>query len=76
LRTDDNLAEVERLQGNLAASKAAYDESLTLYQQLGDMAATATVMGHKATLLLQQSEHGEARRLYEASYTNCLSAWR
>jgi tetratricopeptide (TPR) repeat protein len=66
--TLNNLAEVTRVQGDLAAAKAYYDESLMLYRQVGDAAAAASVMGHIATILLQQGEYAQARELYEASY--------
>ncbi|NJM08817.1 tetratricopeptide repeat protein [Candidatus Gracilibacteria bacterium] len=65
--TLNNLAEIERWKENLVASQVAYDESLALYQQLGDHIAAASVMGHMATLVLQQGQYERAQQLYQAS---------
>jgi len=55
-------------QGDLAAAQPAYEESLTLYRELGNIAGIANVLGHFGLLIeAAQSDHGRAEVLLEES---------
>ena len=50
-------------QGDLAAAQPFLDESLAIWQQLGDMAGTAHVLNHLGTLAMARFEYDTSRAL-------------
>jgi tetratricopeptide (TPR) repeat protein len=63
---------VARSQGEYAAAQAFYEESLKLYQELGDRHGIANVLNYLGGAAQGQGKYDEARTLYAES----LSLWR
>jgi predicted ATPase/class 3 adenylate cyclase/Tfp pilus assembly protein PilF len=54
-------------QGDLHSAKIAFDESISLYRQLGDMAGMANVLGNLGTVAQNQGDYAGAWEMFSQS---------
>ena len=54
-------------QGDLLAAKIAFDESISLYRELGDMAGMANVLGNLGTVAQNQGDYASAWEMFSQS---------
>ncbi len=59
-------------QGDYDAARAAFQESLQIYESMGDQRGVASLLGNLGSLALDQKDYASARRLMEEG----LAVWR
>ena len=60
----NNLGNVRKAQGDLAAARAMHEESLAIRQELGDRQGIAISLGNLGNVLLDLGDYAQARRLH------------
>ncbi len=63
--TGYNIATVRQLQGDLAAAKQGFEQSLAIWQKNGDQRSSAYAISSLGDLSLQEADFSAARKLYE-----------
>jgi len=63
--TGYNIALIHELEGNLAAAKQGFEQSLATWQKIGDQDSSAYATWSLGNLLLQEADFSGARKMYE-----------
>ncbi len=60
-----NIALIHELQGDLAAARQGFEQSLATWQKIGDQDSSAYAMWSEGSLLFEEADFSGARKMYE-----------
>jgi tetratricopeptide (TPR) repeat protein len=59
-----NIAAIHQLQGNLAGARQGFEQSLAIWQKNGDQGGSADAMSALGSVLLEEADFSNARKMY------------